>query len=479
MFTLRDSADDTFCKRSRPWIGHAIAIQTRICNGFLTALQLPGGAPRRHESALRSVQTKVRSWLDRLSRIPPRVVDVGLAVVVAIAVTFAISVASEPGTHPPDAFAYALGLVIAAFVLVRRSWPVGVLFASVITLQIYYSLDYPGILPGVALAVALYSAASAGQLRRSLTAAAWFWVIPLFFAAFGVLGPRVEIFNQLVRDGAIMLAAILFGDAVRSHTALMAAASERIRRAEEDRKRDERELKAAQVIQQQLLPKELPSLPGWHVATCYQPARAVGGDFYDFLELPDGRVAFVTGDATDKGIPAALVMATTHSILRADGPVLMTPAAVLRRANERLVPVIPESMFVTCLYAVLDPTTGRLRFANAGHNLPYLLNAEGVTKLRATGLPLGALPDVTYEEKDVYIAPGDSVLLSSDGLVEAHNTYGAMFGFSRLQNVVASSNGGRHLIGDCLAALHRFVGSDWEQEDDITLVALQRSDPLT
>jgi serine phosphatase RsbU (regulator of sigma subunit) len=155
-----------------------------------------------------------------------------------------------------------------------------------------------------------------------------------------------------------LVAVLLFGDAVRSHRALMSESADRLRRAEEDREREAQELRAARVIQQQLLPKEMPSLPGWRIAAYYRPAREVGGDFYDFLKLPDGQIAIVTGDVTDKGIPAALVMATTHTIVRGDAPGLLSPGEVLERANDRLYPDIPANMFVTCLYAVLDPKTG-------------------------------------------------------------------------------------------------------------------------
>jgi serine phosphatase RsbU (regulator of sigma subunit) len=266
----------------------------------------------------------------------------------------------------------------------------------------------------------------------------------------------------------------LWATAFVRQVAAVAETSEQLRRAEEDRAREAQELSAARVIQQQLLPKELPTLPGWRLAAYYRPARAIGGDFYDFLELPDGRVALVAGDVTDKGIPAALVMTTTHSIFRGDAPGLVSPSAVLEQANNRLYPDIPANMFVTCLYAVLDPHSGRLRYANAGHNLPYVATADGVTELRARGMPLGAMPDMTYEENEAYLAPGESILLHSDGLAEAHNPAGEMFGFPRLQWVVENSSGSEHLIDECLTELREFVGSDWEQEDDITLVTLQR-----
>jgi serine phosphatase RsbU (regulator of sigma subunit)/anti-sigma regulatory factor (Ser/Thr protein kinase) len=241
-----------------------------------------------------------------------------------------------------------------------------------------------------------------------------------------------------------------------------------------ERERIEQELKVAQLIQQQFLPRELPDLPGWHVAAYYRPARAVGGDFYDFIELPDGQVGLVVGDVTDKGVPAALVMATTHSVLRGEAMRLVAPGAVLRRANQLLIDEMPPSMFVTCLYAVLDPASGRLRFANAGHNLPNLRTRDGVTELHAAGMPLGLLPDMDYQEQETTLGHGDSLLLHSDGLAEAHSPAGEMFGFPRLAKLCGERDGGEALIDLLLSELALFTGPAWEQEDDITLVTLQR-----
>ena len=134
----------------------------------------------------------------------------------------------------------------------------------------------------------------------------------------------------------------------------------------------------------------------------------MGGDFYDVIPLPDGQVGFVVGDVTDKGVPAALVMAATRSVLRASAQRLVEPGAVLERVNEHLCPDMPAKMFVTCLYGVLDPTSGRFRFANAGHDLPYVKTADGVVELRARGMPLGLMPGMTYEEKETVLQPGDS-----------------------------------------------------------------------
>ncbi len=245
------------------------------------------------------------------------------------------------------------------------------------------------------------------------------------------------------------------------------------------RERLEQELRVAQLIQQQFLPKKLPDLPGWQVAAFYRPAAQVGGDFYDFIELPDGAVGLVCGDVTGHGVPAALVMATTRSILRGDAPRLVSPSKVLERANTLLHGDIPSNMFVTCLFAVLDPRTGRIRYANAGHDVPYVHTADGVRELRARGMPLGLMPGMEYEEKEAVLAPGESILLHSDGLAEAHNAERQMFGFPRLKEMVAEHAGGQELIDQLLTALDRFTPPGWEQEDDITLVTLSRSAGVT
>jgi serine phosphatase RsbU (regulator of sigma subunit) len=249
-----------------------------------------------------------------------------------------------------------------------------------------------------------------------------------------------------------------------------------------ERERIEQELRVASLIQQTLLPKTLPELPGYDVAAYYQPAREVGGDFYDFLDLEDGRFGLVVGDVTDKGVPAALVMATTRTMLRAAAQRLLSPGEVLQRVNDVLVQDIPPNMFVTCLYAILDTESGRLVYANAGHDLPYRRRAgrsDGAEELRARGMPLGLMPGMGYEEKEIVLEKGESVLFYSDGLVEAHDPRREMFGFPRLQGLVgAQRSGGSSLISFLLSELRRFTGEDWEQEDDITLVTLDRPEEL-
>src|SRR5215204_1275230 len=249
----------------------------------------------------------------------------------------------------------------------------------------------------------------------------------------------------------------------------------------QERERIEQELRVARLIQQTLLPKHVPDLPGYQLAAYYQPAREVGGDFYDFLDLEDGRFGLVVGDVTDKGVPAAIVMATTRTMLRASAQRLDSPGEVLKRVNDVIVRDIPPNMFITCLYAILDPESGHLVYANAGHDLPYRRRRTsngggGAEELRATGMPLGLLPGMSYEEKEIILERGDSVLFYSDGLGEAHDPERKMFGFPRLQGLVGAHPGGATMVDFLLEELARFVGDSWEQEDDITLVTLQRSE---
>jgi predicted ester cyclase len=244
------------------------------------------------------------------------------------------------------------------------------------------------------------------------------------------------------------------------------------------RERIEQELRIARLIQQTLLPKTLPELPDYDLAAYYQPAREVGGDFYDFLELEDGRLGLVVGDVTDKGVPAALVMATTRSMLRAVAQRLFSPGEVLRRTNDALVMEIPPSMFITCLYAILEPESGRLLYANAGHDLPYrrrVGRGEGAEELRARGMPLGLMPGMQYEEKEIVLEAGESVLFYSDGIVEAHDPSGDMFGFPKLRALVTEHSEETSLLDFLMKELYTFVGQGWEQEDDIMLLTLRRS----
>jgi serine phosphatase RsbU (regulator of sigma subunit) len=258
------------------------------------------------------------------------------------------------------------------------------------------------------------------------------------------------------------------------------AREQRLKQQARARERIEQELHVARRIQQASLPEAVPALEGWEISPNYRPAREVGGDFYDFIELRDGRLGLVVGDATGKGVPAALVMSTTCGMLQAVSQTLdsSSPGEVLSRVNETLLARIPDNMFVTCFYAILDPKSGSLTYANAGHDLPYLCRNGEAEELMARGMPLGLMPGMSYEEKETLLQAGEAALFYSDGLVEAHDPKGEMFGFPRLRARVAEHAEERTLGNLLLEELYTFVGEGWEQEDDITLLTLKRSATL-
>jgi steroid delta-isomerase-like uncharacterized protein len=238
------------------------------------------------------------------------------------------------------------------------------------------------------------------------------------------------------------------------------------------------ELRVARSIQEASLPKEVPTLEGWEISPRYQPAREVGGDFYDFHLLSEGRLGLVVGDATGKGVPAALVMSTTCGMLQVTAQALgsSSPGEVLEQVNETLLARIPQNMFVTCFYCILEPKSATFTYANAGHDPPYLHRNGNAEQLKARGMPLGLMPGMGYEEKETILDAGEVTLLYSDGLVEAHDPQGQMFGFPRLKELVAEHAAEEGSLGEfLLRELYTFVGETWEQEDDITLLTLKRS----
>jgi serine phosphatase RsbU (regulator of sigma subunit) len=168
-------------------------------------------------------------------------------------------------------------------------------------------------------------------------------------------------------------------------------------------------------------------------------------------------------------------MATTCGMLRAVARSSNSPGEVLSRVNEALSARIPPNMFVTCFYALLDPETGRLSYANAGHDLPYLRRGNDAQQLRARGMPLGLMSGLSYEEGHDFLREGDGILFYSDGLVEAHNPRREMFGSPRLRRLIIEHDGPRSLGEVLLEELYTFTGEGWEQEDDITLLMLRSS----
>jgi serine phosphatase RsbU (regulator of sigma subunit) len=267
-------------------------------------------------------------------------------------------------------------------------------------------------------------------------------------------------------------------DALATHASAALRVAELVqeqRRDARERGRIEQELQTAREIQQSFLPGATPWPAGWDVATYYQPARHVGGDFYDFLNLPGDRFAIVVGDVTGTGVPAALVMAATRGIARTVARRLASPGAILEEVNRQLCQDAHSKLLVTCLCAILDLPTGRLRYATAGHFPPYHRSADGVDEPAEGDLPLGHDPEIRYEDRDVALAPGDAVLFYTDGVVDARDSRGEHFGCERLAGLVANQCTSAGLVDSVREALAAFTGPESEQEDDMTLVALRRS----
>ena len=258
--------------------------------------------------------------------------------------------------------------------------------------------------------------------------------------------------------------------------AALAVQNDRLQREMAERERLERELQLAHEIQQTFMPSQLPDLPGWELAFAWWAARQVAGDFYDFFRLSDGRLGLVIADVADKGMPAALFMALTRTLMRAAALEETSPAAALARVNELLVPDAQHGMFVTIVYAILSLDTGELAYANAGHNLPLVLrpDAQRLERLNKGGMALGVLAGVQLEEHVVSLAPGDSVVFYTDGITEAFSPQGDIYGEERLHVTVQAADGSAQAILDAIATSVVAFAGDAAPSDDRTLMVLRR-----
>jgi serine phosphatase RsbU (regulator of sigma subunit) len=240
------------------------------------------------------------------------------------------------------------------------------------------------------------------------------------------------------------------------------------------------ELTVAAEIQASFLPATLPRIEGWQLAATLRPARQTSGDFYDLMELPDGRVGVLIADVTDKGTGAALFMALSRTLIRTyafEYP--EQPEKALHAANRRILLDSRSSMFVTVFYAILDPASGTLSYCNAGHNPPYLLSDTAEPQpLRNTGIPLGIVHDTSWMAETVRLEPGDMLVLYTDGVSEAQNANSEFFDTERLLDAARTyrERTAQAVQDAILAAIDRFVG-DAAQFDDLTVMALVR-DPL-
>ena len=263
-----------------------------------------------------------------------------------------------------------------------------------------------------------------------------------------------------------------------ANQAALSVEQARLHRVESQGQRMERELQQARRIQMSLLPGAYPQLPGYDFAAAYESAREIGGDLYDFIDWPGdpARIGLLIADVSGKGTAAALFMAHSRAMIRGAAQTQPGPGATLAVANVQIARDNHAMLFVSAFYAVLEATDGRLTFANAGHNLPLIRRADGrVEEVMSRGMVLGIMDDMTYDEATAALAPDDILLLYTDGITEAMDAAGELFGKARLTAAVgqAAPATARDLIDAILAAVRDYTG-DTPPADDLTIVTVKR-----
>jgi serine phosphatase RsbU (regulator of sigma subunit) len=258
--------------------------------------------------------------------------------------------------------------------------------------------------------------------------------------------------------------------------AALAIQNDLLQKAMVVRERLETEVQLARQIQTAFLPEVLPQFTGWDLAARWKTARQVGGDFYDVFTLPNERLGLFIADVADKGVPAALFMALTRTLVRATVSETESPAEALRRVNELLIPDTRQGMFVTAVYAVLDMTTNELTYANAGHNPPLWLRNNGtIERLTRTGVALGAAEEARFTQNTIQFEAGDNLLLYTDGLTESFNNDGEFYGEERLiQELQAGQCSSAHELMDLIENSLIEFAQDMPPADDVTMLALRR-----
>lgn len=236
------------------------------------------------------------------------------------------------------------------------------------------------------------------------------------------------------------------------------------------------ELEVARELQRELLPREAPAVSGYEFAFSYRTANTIGGDYYDFLELQDGQAVIVMGDASGHGIAAGLLMAIANSTLKLGFDGASDPVAAAEQVNRALCRTGGRREFMTLFCGVLDPPAGRLRFVCAGHPFPLLRRADGgITELGSGSLPLGMRMEIEIRVHEADIAPGDSLMLFTDGVVETLDAAGESYGFERLRNGLQPGGSSQAIHDRVVGELDRFRG-DEPVYDDRSLVVIRRAD---
>ncbi len=243
-----------------------------------------------------------------------------------------------------------------------------------------------------------------------------------------------------------------------------------------ERERTGQETRVANLIQQRLMPRQVPVLPGWSLAVHYQPATPARGNFHDFLLLADGCLMLALADVTETGLPAAHVIATTRATLRGAARSMLPPREALEYSNGLLCPEMDPQGRVSCLYGLLDPANGQFQLANAGFNMPLLSHNGDGSALRPPGTPLGVKLETRYDQDEVFIHPGEFILFYSDGLINTRNAHGEAFGPVRLASITAGqADDAQAVVETLLAEVREFTGSSAAYESDVTLVVLERT----
>ncbi len=264
-------------------------------------------------------------------------------------------------------------------------------------------------------------------------------------------------------------------------SAAVAIENARLYQVAVEKGRLEQELSMARRVQVSLLPRKMPQLSGWDFITRWKPARQVGGDYYDFIETDDGLLGLVIADVTDKGMPAALFMAFTRSIIRGNLDHATSPAAGINRVNRLICQESDNGLFVTLFYGLLDPNTGQLTYVNAGHNPPILISSSELGHstpmlyLESTGIPLGIEEETSYTQNVVQLKPGDFITLYTDGITEAIDASEQEFGLERLQHVLLDHQD--QSASEIAVALEEAIdhySGDLTSHDDITFIIAKR-----
>jgi sigma-B regulation protein RsbU (phosphoserine phosphatase) len=241
------------------------------------------------------------------------------------------------------------------------------------------------------------------------------------------------------------------------------------------------DLAVAGEIQQAILPRVFPPFPEFSeqldLAASMTPAKDVGGDFYDFFRIDDNHIGVVMADVSGKGIPAAIFMAVSRTLIRAIGMQGISPSDCIKRSNDLLCKESVDCMFVTVFYAIYDVKTGELNYCNAGHNSPFVLHADGTVEMlpTSTNCMIGAINGLDFNEQTMQLGKGDILLTYTDGVNEAVNTAFEEYGDDRMENVLSEMTGKscKEVIDGLLASVKAFAG-EAPQSDDITLMALKR-----